>query len=90
MRQLTPAIVLFLVLCFQVSVRIGIISEGYQLETQRTEALEQDQALRQYRLQYAYLTSPQRVQVQARARLGMLPNRPQQLRRVAEINISRN
>lgn len=83
-RPVAPAVMLFLVLCFQLYVRIGIIEEGYALEARRNQALSQDQALRQYRMQYAFLTSPQRLSLAARERLSMVPTRPQQLRRLSD------
>lgn len=82
-RVMAPAVTLFIVLCLQLGVRIAIIAQGYQLEAMRNQLLENDKSLRHYRLQYAVKTSPERLAGEARQRLGMIPSRPQQLRKLS-------
>ena len=81
-RSLAAAVILFSVLVAQVCVRIAIIRQGYALEAVRQATMESDQRLRQYRLHYAWLTSPQRLTLKSQQELAMIPLRPQQIRKM--------
>ncbi len=73
---------LFAVLVAQVTLRVAIIGQGYELEATRQATMEQDQRLRQYKLHYAWLTSPQRLTSKAQQELQMIPLKPQQIRKM--------
>lgn len=79
-RRYLPGLILFAVLVFQLTVRLTIISQSYEIESLRGVALAQDQKLRELKLQYAYITSPQRLQNLAEQKLGMQELKPQQMR----------
>jgi len=82
LARLFPALCLFVALMIQISVRVASIEFGYQLETLREEALENDARLRQLRLSYAVLTRPRELSARAQNELAMVPLMPQRVRRV--------
>lgn len=81
-KRLVLPFVLFALLTLQLWVRLCIIERGYQLEALRKAALENDESLRQRRLEYAYLSRPRTLVQQAREKLGMLEPTPQHIRKL--------
>lgn len=77
-----PPLLLFLVLLFQLSIRLQIISQGYSLEQFRSQALSQDSELRELRLKLAFATRPKHVGEKAATALGMGPLYPQRVRQI--------
>ena len=77
-----PAVILFLVLLLQVSVRIMLVEKSYKLEEVRSSILSNDELLREVNLELARLYDPVFMQQQARSRLGMSATPPQRIRHV--------
>lgn len=84
LRQLIAPLFLFSVLVLQLWARVSIIERGYTLEELRKTTLINDVALRQKRLEYAYITRPAHVGSEAKAKLGMTTLPPQRIRTIHE------
>jgi hypothetical protein len=81
-RHYLLALVLFLTLIFQLSVRLQVTNLNYEIEQLRIEALRNDDKLRKLGLDYAYLTSPKVLSEMAEEKLGMESIAPQRVRRL--------
>jgi|GEM_PF-6867020 len=74
--KLTPAMLLFMAIAFQLFIRISILEHGYEIAKVREQALNNDTNLREARGDYAALARPQRLYARASTELGFKPSHP--------------
>ena len=80
--RIFPALLLFLSLLGQLTVRVKITEENYRLEALRNSALHADAELRERRYELASLTRPVMLEQRARSELQMVSLPPQRVRRI--------
>ena len=71
---------LFLALLCQLVFRLKVLQTCYEIESVRVEALEYDSELRDLKLQYAVLTSPEKLIVEAENRLALTRTNANEIR----------
>jgi hypothetical protein len=69
--KIVTASALFLALTVQLGVRVEVTKKAYLMEHLRAEALENDVLLRDLKLNYAWLTSPEQLGKRASIHLGL-------------------
>jgi cell division protein FtsL len=79
-RDIVVPAILFVALICQLTVRVSTLQHHYELQSLREEALARDRQIRQLKLDYAYLSRPQRLEQRATQELGMIKLPPQRIR----------
>jgi len=71
---------LFLALLCQLVVRLNVLQTCYEIESVRVNALQYDSELRELKLKFAVLTSPEKLIVEAENRLALTPTNRNEMR----------
>ena len=75
---------LFVALLCQLVVRLQVLQTCYEIESVRVNALEYDSELRDLKMQFAVLTRPESLAVEAENRLALTTTNRDELRAVKE------